>query len=118
MSTQANTYIMRGALFTYDEVKQHLGNEMHDRLRPYEDSAFKGIEHHNGICVLSDGMNGKYVAVGQVIAKTENGQGFEEVHGFADGAFGANKDHVLEQKIWELIDLHADVEWLVLTHYR
>ncbi len=118
MSVQANTYIMRGALLTYDAVKRHLGNNVFDTFKPYLDDAFKGVHHHDGLCVLFDGMNGKYVAIGQVIAKTANHQGFEEAYDFADGSFGENKDRVLREKIKALTGFDVDIEWLVLTHYR
>lgn len=119
MSVQANTYIMRGALFSYDAVKSQLGDDYDAKLEPYMDSAFKGVQHRDGLCVLCDGMNGKYVAIGQVIAKTENHQGFDEVYGFADGSFGPNKDLVLKDRIEILTGINdAKIEWLVLTHYR
>jgi len=73
MSVQANTYVMRGALVPYSEMKGR-----YDELAPYMDSAFKGIHHKDGVCVLYDGMNGKYVAVGRVLAKTKNHQGLDE----------------------------------------
>lgn len=73
MSTQCNTYVMIGAVLPYGPFQ---GKS--DELDPWRDSAFKGIEHRNGITVLYDGMNGEYVAVGKVLAKTENWRGFED----------------------------------------
>jgi len=74
VSTHVNTYAMIGVVLPGDTF----GDDAYDHLEPYRDSAFDGIKHHDGLCVLYDGMNGSYVAIGKVIAKTEDGQGFEE----------------------------------------
>jgi hypothetical protein len=39
--------------------------------------ALEGIRHHEGRCVLYDGMDGQYVAIGRVIEKTGNHDHFE-----------------------------------------
>lgn len=76
MSVQCNTYVMQGVLFMHDDMESV--KPLCKKFEPYEDSAFEGIKHHEGLCVLYDGMNGKYVAIGRVLAKTENDQGFDE----------------------------------------
>jgi hypothetical protein len=78
MSTQLNTYVLVGVKLPYDHFS---GDDLdtdadYEKLEPYMDSAFKGIEHHNGLCVLFDGMNGKYIAAGRVLAKTDESDGF------------------------------------------
>jgi hypothetical protein len=72
MSTQCNTYVMVGAVLPYESFEGK-----YDHLEPYLDNPFRGVHHHNGICVLFDGMCGKYVAVGKVVAKSGNWQGFD-----------------------------------------
>lgn len=114
MSVQCNTYVMIGALFPYEAFKGK-----YEELEPYLDSAFDGIHHHNGICVLFDGMNGKYVAVGKVLAKTENWQGFEE----PIAAKGSLKAKEIEEfaKVLDLANKPEPdfrIAPLVISHYR
>lgn len=76
MSSQCNTYVIIGAKFPYDTFSD---DAIRERMEPYYDSAFKGIHHHDGLCVLRDGMNGEYVIIGKVLAKTENHLNFEQI---------------------------------------
>ena len=110
MSVQANTYAMIGAILPYR-------NDLYDSLEPYMDSAFKGIHHHEGLCVLYDGMNGEYIAVGRVIAKSGNHEGFVAPVRFPDlEEFEAFE---IESGIRALFpDEAVHVEPFVLTHYR
>lgn len=73
MSVQVNTYVILGVELPYKPFK-----DRYDEFEPYMDSAFEGIKNHNGLCVLFDGMDGKYIIVGRVLAKTKN-------HGHFDG---------------------------------
>ena len=114
MSVQANTYVMTGVVLPY--MKQ---DGLYEKLEPYMDSAFKGIHHHKGICVVFDGMNGKYIVIGRVHAKTENHQGLDGVHSFDTPSpdirelIAAAASDLIGQDISP-----ADVKPLVLTHYR
>lgn len=109
MSVQSNTYVMCGVVRPYAEFK-----DRYDELEPYMDNAFKGIHHHDGLCVLFDGMGGKYVAIGRVLAKSENGQGLvppvkvEEPEDVDD----------IQEEVSCLVGTHASVGMIVLTHYR
>lgn len=72
MSVQTNTYIMVGVMLPYDSFTE----EQHEQdFDDYCDSAYKGIHHHNGLCVLADGMQGEYVAIGRVLKKTNDQNG-------------------------------------------
>lgn len=75
MSTQMNHYIICGAQYSYQEWEEIADFE---KCEPYTDSAFDVIKHRNGLCVISDGMNGEYAFVGRVLAKSANQEGFEE----------------------------------------
>jgi hypothetical protein len=113
MSTRVNTYVMVGALFPYD-----LFVGAHDRLEPYMDSAFKGILHHEGLCVLYDSMSGEYVAIGRVLEKTANHQYFE--HPIRISPLSDAERQSLLDDIRRLIKLEGDfsVQHLVISHYR
>jgi hypothetical protein len=88
--------------------------DRYDDLEPYMDSAFKGIHHHNGLCVLFDGMDGKYVAIGRVLAKTKDHQGFG-----GPVVVQADDDDGLKERIRELLAAEvADIQTLVISHYR
>lgn len=83
MSAQSNTYVMVGVMFSYKEFKERFigeDDEGYDRyVDAYSDSAYKGIQHHNGLCVVLDGMNGRHAFIGRVLAKTvdESGDGID-----------------------------------------
>lgn len=117
MSVQCNTYVMIGALFPYSELFEN----QYDRLEPYTDSAFKGIHHHNGLCVLPDGMNGEYVAIGKVLAKSENYQGFNAPVLIEFGrAQIAEVGRLLTKEFGDLLGKLelCPVQPLVISHYR
>lgn len=111
MSVQLNTYVMRGVLLPFDNDKEY------EKYEPYFDDAFKGIHHHEGLCVLSDGMNGRYMAIGQVIAKTANYEGFNEPIVVTKPDLMQDLD--LANKIAGLIGDHPhDINTFVISHYR
>lgn len=106
---------MIGATFAYDLFK-----DKYDDLEPFEDSAFEGIKHHEGLCVLFDGMNGEYVAIGKVLAKSRDGDGLcaplvirttdEET---------ATVAQAIDKFICPIVELPAfKVTPLVISHYR
>ena len=72
MSMQHNIYVMIGTTFPYDTFKDDV---KYSQLEPFMDSAFDDVHHHEGLCILFDGMNGEYVAVGKVLAKSANHEG-------------------------------------------
>jgi hypothetical protein len=114
MSTRVNTYVMVGALFPYDALKG-----AYDRLEPYMDSPFTmNIEHREGLCVLYDGMNGEYVAIGRVLEKTGNHDFFE--YPIRIAPLGDTERQSLHDDIRRLIQLEGDfsVQHLVISHFR
>lgn len=76
MSVKMNNYVLFGRKFDYDKLRDTLGED-DDRLDPYRDSHKGDANPKDGVTVLVDGMNGEYVFIGHVIAKSEEGQGFE-----------------------------------------
>lgn len=116
MSVQMNTYCIVGALLPYKPFRD---DKWHDKLEPYMDSAFEGIKHHDGLCVLFDGMNGDYVAIGHVIAKTEDSQGFDKPIEVPSGN-PLTEMPELEKKIRALVPNGVEVRigCYVISHYR
>jgi hypothetical protein len=80
--------------------------------------ALEGIRHHEGRCVLYDGMDGQYVAIGRVIEKTGNHDHFE--HPIRIAPLGDAERQSLHDDIRRLIQLEGDfsVQHLVISHYR
>lgn len=83
MSVQHNTYVLYGVIIRdfAGLTKTHQEGEQaqDDLMEPYSDDAFKpDVNAKRGITILSDGMCGKYVAIGRVIAKTEVYQPFTD----------------------------------------
>lgn len=77
MGVECNHYQMIGVKLTFKEYQEHIKKEFNvedsfDIEEPYHDNAFTGIHHHNGLCIISDGMNGKYACIGVVLKKSDN----------------------------------------------
>lgn len=80
MSVQLNQYLILGVKLAFRKDGTLEGSTLDldgeawaDLIYQYLDSAFEGIEHHNGLCVIDDGMEGKYTMVGRVIKKSSEG---------------------------------------------
>ena len=72
MSVQENDYIGIGVLTPYPKYDNDEEREKaSDRDDLYSDSAFNGITHYKGLCVISDGMNGEFWFVGRILAKSK-----------------------------------------------
>jgi hypothetical protein len=116
VSTQLNTYVLVGVKLPYDHFAGDDADADFEKLEPYMDSAYRGIHHHNGLCVLFDGMNGKYIAAGRVLAKTGESDGF-------NSAIDANMSPELKAEVEALLQKHLKIEtpdvrvW-VISHYR
>lgn len=121
MSTQVNTYVMFGCLLDYDELKAKNGGSIWDKIEPYTDNAFKPeFNPQDGLTVLYDGANGEYVAIGHVVAKTENWQGFRKPITLPSlDDYEAHADAVADLLIKLGVDpLDHDCKFLVISHYR
>ncbi len=112
MSVQRNIYLLRGTVQPYG-----LHKDRHDVLEQYMDSAFKGIHHHDGLCVLFDGMHGKYVAFGRVLAKSANMQGFEPEL-VQVPPFDLDNSKEFQEKLSALVGTFCTVNDYLITHYR
>jgi hypothetical protein len=77
MSVTTNTYVMLGCLFDLKTLRAD-HPDISDRLELYEDGTTDLIVHVGGVCCLYDGMNGDYVIIGKVIAKTGPENMFEK----------------------------------------
>lgn len=119
MSVQCNTYVMIGVTFPYETFKDK-DEALELRLEPYQDSAFKGLHNHCGLCVLKDGMNGEFVAIGKVIAKSANHEGLVapvKVQAYA-ADISEIKDNI-RRSFGDLVDLpDFEVTPLVISFYR
>ncbi|MDB5707833.1 MAG: hypothetical protein JWN66_4949 [Sphingomonas bacterium] len=70
MSVQCNSYVLFGVILPYESIN-------YERAEPYLDSAFEATANPSGnITVLLDGMSGEYAALGHVVQKTANFEGF------------------------------------------
>lgn len=136
MSTQVNTYVLWGLILPYEEVNALPGGEdsAYDRAEPYTDSAFdEDVNPKNEVTILFDGMNGKYVAVGHVIAKTRDYGHFHQPVTLRNPSIHASPDIPLSEfGLWKagigkaLEDLGYSYEqvegreigWHVISHYR
>lgn len=114
MGTRTNTYVVLGVKLDYEHFSEE---QEEDLLEPYKDSAYRGIEHHNGLCVISDGMGGNYIVAGRVLAKTidDEGRGIDMTE--------CDTSPELFAEVAGLLTEHLDIEnpevqVLAFTHYR
>lgn len=128
MSTQSNQYVILGVKFGYNQLGENHPKladnaSRFDLIEPYLDDQSGGeIFHHNGLCLISDGMCGKYELVGRVLLKSEEG---ESLDGPLDlDRLMTNNEH-LRDTIAALISINFEEQvsptevglWFV-THYR
>jgi hypothetical protein len=125
MSVQINQYIILGYKFDYDEfTTAYLHDESYDALLDdYHDSAFDAkIVECNGLSMIFDGMNGKYVYVGKIYTKSADGEYLDSIN--MDN-FNQTKDYQILLK--SLINLvfnktkpvdRLDIHLYLVTHYR
>lgn len=124
MSVQVNHYVVHGIMLPYKEVKETMSSfggiecedDMYDLLEPFEDSAYEGIKHHEGLCVIVDGMNGKYFFVGRVLAKTDMHEGFDEP--IEIPSLDKGGDVVLQELIKAQLGLEGEIKSYAFSHYR
>lgn len=116
MSVQLNTYVMHGVLLP---LKDDLADEQFDLLLEYRDNAFNPeFNPKDGLTVLCDGMFGEYIAIGHVVAKSENYEGLD-----APVSLSSVPDYDSEALHSIMAALGFDpvqcnAGWLVVSHYR
>ncbi|MBN7763698.1 hypothetical protein JYP52_21400 [Nitratireductor aquibiodomus] len=131
MSAQVNTYVMFGVILDYEQAHSVWRHDdpaypsLFDVLEPYMDDAFKTETNpKDGLTVLYDGMSGKYIAIGHVIAKTGNFEHFENPVS-AIGDMKAPAKDFLEplSALLTRLDLppgapRSALGWHVISHHR
>ena len=80
MGTEYCTYVMTAARFTFEEFEEALGEDWAERFETYHDNPYKEhVGSHNGLTMITDGMNGEYIFFGFVMAKADQYSGLEVV---------------------------------------
>jgi hypothetical protein len=125
MSVQFNTYALWGVLLPYK-------GDLYDAAEPYRDDAFdQEVNPKDNVTVLFDGMDGNYIAVGHVLAKSPNHEGFSKPITLPRAPSVDRPEEMVAYGEWRKgivnvlaaldIDLDAegyDLGWHVITHYR
>lgn len=107
MSVDVSTYVMFGVLLPYDAAD-------YEDCEPYFDD--DKLNPRGNVTVLYDGMNGDYIAVGHVVAKTDDDQHFDEpIELPARPGRTWQKD--VQTAIAELGAEPKAASWLVVSHY-
>ena len=78
MGVERCDYVIVGVKLDYDEFWSIQGGDeaAHDKFQEFYDNEYREeIGSKDGVTVISDGMNGKYVYIGYVIKKAREGQG-------------------------------------------
>jgi len=131
MSTQQTHYVMLGNKFGYDEFYEQVKKRIatvpsNDKMsedeldtwretieEKHSDSAYDGINNHNGVCIISDGCDGRYVCVGYVLAKSGELNDLQE----HTAQWYSNWDDIGDN-IVRAVGFAEDIEILAFTHYR
>lgn len=113
MSVQINQYLMFGVKLPFEKSEFS-----YEKYEPYLDSPFEGIRHHNGLCVVDDGMNGKYMFIGRVLAKSLDGNHIEGPFDCTTELSITNKD-MLSALIRTQFGIEKpEIKLWFFTHYR
>ena len=100
MGTVRTHYVMLGAKLPFDIIDRE---EDYEKFDAYEDNGYRPeIKEHNGLTMVTDGMNGEYVFIGKVLKKALDHEGLEVTDCLA---FSQREMNVLENLIrsefWE-----------------
>lgn len=108
MSVQVNHYVILGTKIPYKDLS-------YEQVEEYCDSAFKPKKQ--GFVCLFDGMNGKYIFAGDVIASTENYEGF-----YVPIELDTLKEehiNIIKKELEQKLGLNnPEVKYWVVSHYR
>ena len=128
MSTHQTHYVMLGNRYDYNDfysrVQKRVATNPRDAAAELEqwredveekhmDTSADGINNHNGICIVSDGMNSEYVYVGYVLAKSGDGNDL----GDYTAQWHSNWDDIGDN-IVRAVGFAEDVQIHAFTHYR
>lgn len=119
MSVQVNTYVLWGAILDFKSVRDLPGFD--DVMEPCRDDGYgHHTKSHDGITPLVDGMDGRYVALGHVIARSDEGWGLDSPVSLPDD-LPFRED--VESELWKIaerlgLDSLPSLRWHVISHYR
>jgi hypothetical protein len=106
---------MYGIRLDYEKYKE---DEWYDTFEPYLDSAHEDIKHKDGICVLFDGMDGDYIFIGRVIAKTEKQQLFDGVLNLKEIELFETEQELIQGIIKALFGIEGEFHHYLIAHWR
>lgn len=110
MSVNFNQYLLVGVVLPFTYFPD-------DDAEAYFDSPYRGIAHHQGLCILSDGMGGKYTVIGRVLQKSP----VNEPLGAGILAM-PEVDEALRAEVAQALEAQFGIKdspsLLFLTHYR
>ena len=116
MSVQVNTYLVIGVKLPYDD--KWTGEDNYEKFEDYHDSAYEGIHHHNGLCMLSDGMSGEYVIIGKVLQKSGSHGGLRGVTDLDEiDSNGCDRIYV-GSLLKAQFDIDKPATIMIVSHYR
>ena len=116
MSVNCNTYLMIGVKLPYDDKWK--GEDNYEKFEDYHDSSSGGIHHHNGLCMLSDGMSGEYVIIGKVLQKSGSHGGFRGVTDVGVIDEDGNDRIYVGGLLQAQFDIYKTPTILIVSHYR
>lgn len=124
MSVQSNQYLIYGICKPGSwrkEWEKETGNDFYATFESFmDDSAFnKKINHKDGIFCLYDGMNGKYVIIGRVLAKGSDEEPFiayGEPISFTEPT--ELEKELISNSIERNFGIKEELKHWLITHYR
>lgn len=116
MGTEATHYVM-AAIKLEDPHVVWDNEELRAKMDPHEDNGYRDeVTEIDGITVVSDGMNGQYIMIGQVLAKgvAEHGDGLD----LTECECKPSQRRKLAKLIQEKFGITGDVKVWAFTHYH
>lgn len=121
MSTEVNTYVLYGAILDYDEVNRENDDDYDDGYERCEPFFVDDSFDPEKVGILYDGMSGKYVAIGHIIARTEDYQHFHSPISLSEHETRLAEwatDTLEVIRVLGLDPANRKFGWHVISHYR
>lgn len=123
MSTQTNQYLIYGVRKPFEwseEWEAREGRDFYDTFESFmEDSAFsKEVTHKDGIFCIFDGRDGRFILIGRVICKSQDGGLLAEDGPLSLPDFTSLEVELLKDSIERNFGIREPLNFYFVTLYR
>jgi hypothetical protein len=115
MSVSTTHYVVKGVMFTGKKCLDQVYDLINAHIEGGADDKYYDNESDDGLCLIPDGMSGKYFFVGKVLAEGSETDGFDEVIELPNVDPAA--DFELATKIRDAFGITGPIKTYVFTHW-